>query len=194
MNNVPNATAGPTDSEVSRAISHALRHEPWLYELEPDEEGWVELPQLVMGLQKHGANWAHLVEDDVVRAVERSDKRRHEIVDGKIRALYGHSRPGRLVKRPEIPPEVLFHGTSIKNANKIMEAGLLPMGRQYVHLSFDRETALTVGRRKSTEPVLLRVDASRAAAHGTSFYVGNDKVWLADTVPREFLTIDVSDE
>ena len=25
---------------LSRAVSHALRHEPWLYELEFDEGGW----------------------------------------------------------------------------------------------------------------------------------------------------------
>jgi len=24
---------------LSKAVSHALRHEPWLYELEQDEEG-----------------------------------------------------------------------------------------------------------------------------------------------------------
>ena len=26
--------------ELSKTISHALRHEPWLYELELDDEGW----------------------------------------------------------------------------------------------------------------------------------------------------------
>lgn len=26
--------------KLSRAVSHALRHEPWLYELELDGEGW----------------------------------------------------------------------------------------------------------------------------------------------------------
>jgi putative RNA 2'-phosphotransferase len=26
---------------ISRMLSHALRHEPWLYELELDAEGWM---------------------------------------------------------------------------------------------------------------------------------------------------------
>jgi len=25
---------------LSKTVAHALRHEPWLYELELDEEGW----------------------------------------------------------------------------------------------------------------------------------------------------------
>ena len=29
--------------ELSRAVSHALRHQPWLYELELDDEGWVQV-------------------------------------------------------------------------------------------------------------------------------------------------------
>ena len=60
------------------------------------------------------------------------------------------------------------------------------MRRQYVHLSIDRATALAVGRRKSRDPVILRIDASAAARAGVAFYLGNDKVWLADEVPAEF--------
>lgn len=36
---------------LSRAVSHALRHEPWLYELELDEEGWVAVEALTAALQ-----------------------------------------------------------------------------------------------------------------------------------------------
>ena len=64
------------------------------------------------------------------------------------------------------------------------------MGRQYVHLSLDTETALTVGRRKAAAPVLLHVDAARAASEGIRFYLGNEKVWLADAVPARYLSLD----
>ena len=30
-------------TQISRVVSHALRHEPWLYELELDAEGWTEV-------------------------------------------------------------------------------------------------------------------------------------------------------
>jgi len=64
------------------------------------------------------------------------------------------------------------------------------MGRQYVHLSLDTETALAVGRRKAAAPVLLHVDAARAASGGIRFYLGNEKVWLADAVPARYLSLD----
>ena len=36
---------------LSKVISHALRHEPWLYELELDKSGWVLLDQLLQDLR-----------------------------------------------------------------------------------------------------------------------------------------------
>jgi putative RNA 2'-phosphotransferase len=174
-------------TDISKAISHALRHEPWLYELELDEEGWVALSDVVSALQKQGPAWEALDGADIIRAIEHSDKKRHEVVGERIRALYGHSLPGRLKKEVAAPPEWLFHGTSPDGARQILELGLLPMGRQYVHLSLDVEMALAVGRRKAPDPVLIRVEAHRAAEEGICFYLGNDKVWLADAVPPRYL-------
>jgi putative RNA 2'-phosphotransferase len=61
------------------------------------------------------------------------------------------------------------------------------MGRQYVHLSVDERTALEVGRRKAAVPVLLRVQALAAHRSGAVFYIGNEKVWLADFIAPPFL-------
>ena len=61
------------------------------------------------------------------------------------------------------------------------------MGRQYVHLSLERETAIAVGRRKSPDPIILVVNAQNAWKAGVAFYTGNEKVWLADHVPPEFI-------
>jgi hypothetical protein len=38
-------------SNLSRAVSHALRHEPWFYELELDAEGWASVDDVVAGLR-----------------------------------------------------------------------------------------------------------------------------------------------
>ncbi len=35
---------------LSKEISYALRHAPWEYELEMDEEGWVPVEQLLSAL------------------------------------------------------------------------------------------------------------------------------------------------
>lgn len=175
------------DAELSRAVSHALRHEPWVYELELDEQGWVPLSQLVAALAERGGTWAGVDEDAVRGMVARSDKKRHEVAADRVRASYGHSVPARIRLQAGDPPARLFHGTSPEAAVVIARDGLRPMARQYVHLSSDVETAMSVGARKSGSPVLLEVDTRRAAGEGVVFYRGNDRVWLADHVPASCL-------
>lgn len=172
---------------LSRLVSRVLRHEPWLYELELDDEGWTSTQALLEALRSARPAWRNLREEDLVRMIDSSSKRRHEIADGRIRAIYGHSLPGKILRRAAPPPAVLFHGTSGDAARRIQQAGLRPMRRQYVHLSVDVETALQVGRRKTASPVLLQVNAHEANSHDVTFYEGNDKVWLADVVPPEFI-------
>lgn len=172
---------------ISRAVSHALRHEPWLYELELDDEGWVPVEELLSALRAEKPEWSAVSEDDLAEMIARSDKKRHELRDGKIRALYGHSVPDKLSKQLAEPPAILYHGTSPETAQRIKADGLRPMSRQYVHMSVDEATAEQVGRRKAQMPVLLMVKAAQAHAAGIAFYRGNDQVWLADFVPATFI-------
>ncbi|GGY23494.1 RNA 2'-phosphotransferase [Paludibacterium paludis] len=172
---------------ISKLVSHALRHEPWLYELELDDKGWVPVEELLSASRSEKPEWSALKEPDLAAMIANSDKKRHELLDGKIRALYGHSVPNKLLKQPAEPPAVLYHGTSPETVALIRASGLQPMDRQYVHLSVDTATAEQVGRRKARFPVLLEVQAKVAAANGVAFYRGNDLVWLADQVPVQFI-------
>lgn len=174
--------------QLSKTLSHVLRHAPWLYELELDDEGWVPVDEVLAALRVR-SQWADLTEDDLAEMIEQSDKRRFEMRGGRIRALYGHSVPGKLKKTPAVPPDVLFHGTSPRVVEKITSTGLKPMRRQFVHLSIDEPTALEVGRRKDRTPVILRIRAREAHEVGVSFYEGNERVWLADSVPPEFIEV-----
>jgi putative RNA 2'-phosphotransferase len=117
----------------------------------------------------------------------RPGKRRFEMKNGCIRALYGHSLATRIEKVPSTPPRHLYHGTAPATARIIRQEGLRPMNRQYVHLSADRQTAAAVGRRKASRPVILVVDATAAHTAGIPFYRGNDVVWLADAVPPAYI-------
>lgn len=172
---------------LSRTISHALRHEPWFYELELDEEGWVAVEGLLSALRSRRQEWSQLTEQDIAKVMAAADKQRFELCDGRIRALYGHSTSQRLRKVPARPPATLYHGTTPTTAKLIAAEGLKPMVRQYVHLSADRETAHQVGRRKAREPVILEIAAAAAHAAGVVFYEGNERVWLADAVPACFI-------
>ncbi|NDJ87081.1 MAG: RNA 2'-phosphotransferase [Chloroflexi bacterium] len=175
------------DTQLSKAISLALRHKPWLFELELDQDGWVDLDQLLAALRASRSYWADVSREDVERVMAHSDKQRFELQDDRIRALYGHSLPVRLQKTPASPPPVLFHGTTDRVLGLILSDGLKPMSRQYVHLSVDRETAVMVAQRKQGKLIVLQIDAERAYQDGIQFYSGNEAVWLADTIPPAYL-------
>ena len=121
--------------------------------------------------------------------IETSDKKRHEIVDGKIRAYYGHSIPMHIKKEKQQPPNELFHGTARRFLENIENNGLLPMSRQYVHLSIDIETAFQVGKRHDNKPIILKINALEAWNNNVAFYRGNEKVWLSDNIPFEYIQI-----
>ena len=175
---------------LSRVISHALRHEPARYGLTLDADGFVALDALIAALVRIDAGWQGLTRADFEAMIAAFAKKRHEIAGERIRAIYGHSVPGRLWHEAVSPPAQLFHGTSPEAAESILREGLKPMGRQYVHLSPTREVALEVGRRKSPQPTLLTVSAAEAAAAGIHFYRGNEFIWLADAVPPDYVRGD----
>lgn len=172
------------DTTISKAMSHALRHEPDAYGLALAPDGGVSLDALVLGLRDAGVE---VTVDDVRRVVAESDKQRFAIEGDRIRAEYGHSTQERIVKRSITPQPVLWHATSPDAATAILREGLLPMGRQYPHLTTDRELALQAGRRKATHPVLLRIDAAAAHAASVEFGEGHDRVTLALAVPASFI-------
>jgi putative RNA 2'-phosphotransferase len=176
-------------ADLSKVVSHALRHEPWLYELELDDEGWTPVDALVKALSQE-PRWRELSRAQLETMIERAPKQRHEIDGSRIRALYGHSVRGRIAKTPGEPPAVLFHGTAASSATAILAEGLRPMHRQYVHLSVDRNTAYAVGRRKSATVAVLVIRASEAGQHGARFWPGNQIVWLADYIPPAFIGED----
>lgn len=173
---------------ISRKMSYCLRHNPGKYGLDLDGEGYVPLGSFLAAMNRVHHFRPPLDEAGIRRVMELSDKQRFEIVDRKIRARYGHSVQRKVVKRMVVPPDVLYHGTAQRFLSSIMDEGLLPMKRQYVHLSADVETAVQVGRRRDGRPVVLRVDAKRARADGICFYEGNDATYLADRIPPEYLT------
>lgn len=80
-------------TDLSRTVSHALRHEPWLYELELDDAGWVPVGALLAALRAEKPGWAALSEADLAQMMAQADKKRYQLRDGKICALYGHSTP-----------------------------------------------------------------------------------------------------
>mgnify|MGYP002624486446 CR=1 FL=1 len=176
------------NEELSKEISYALRHAPWEYELEMDEYGWVDINQLVEALNRD-SKWEKVQISDISAMIDNFEKKRHEIVDGKIRAFYGHSIPMHISKEEKQPPVDLYHGTARRFLENIKANGLLPMSRQYVHLSCDVETAFQVGKRHDDKPIILKIHAYEAWNNKIPFYIGNEKVWISDGIPFKYIEV-----
>ena len=70
-------------TKLSKEISYALRHAPWEYELELDEEGFVPVEQLIHALNESGEYKETITKDDILHIIKISEKKRHELKDGK---------------------------------------------------------------------------------------------------------------
>ncbi|MDN3904781.1 RNA 2'-phosphotransferase [Arthrobacter sp. YD2] len=187
-------TSTPSRSAISRVLSHALRHAPGEYGLVLDPEGWAPVPQVLAALHRLGPEWEAVDEEMLHGVLEAAGKKRHQISDGRIRAVHGHSVPVRPAEEPIEPPAVLFHGTARDTVPVIRVAGILPMGRRYVHLAETAEQAREVGQRKDSSPVILAIDTGLAVSRGVSFYRSESGVWLSGPIPAAAVNIlDVSD-
>ena len=100
-------------------LSYALRHNPFKYKLEIDGEGWTSINKLLIALSSDHYNDVNRMIDhiitrqDIEEMIACSNKVRFELMDDKIRALYGHSNTfTRMNKIPTKPPAILYHGTT----------------------------------------------------------------------------------
>lgn len=175
------------DKKLSKTISFALRHAPADFGLSLDPEGWVEVNDLIRGLQKFDRSFSGVSEKQIIGINEKAEKQRWEIKDGRIRALYGHSLDKKIEKPAQEPPELLLHGTTQDALKTIRANGLSPMSRQFVHLSTEANTASMVGSRRTAQPILLTIRARDAWNAGIQFFHGNQDTWLSEPIPPEFI-------
>lgn len=166
---------------VSRYMSYLLRHNP--QGLRMDRYGFVDLDELIEKVKER----FRVDREFILEIVEGSERRRFEVVDNKIRALYGHTIPVVLTLKEDGSVKKLFHGTTLEAALKILNEGLKPMRRMWVHLSPTIEIAREVGSRRAFNPVILEVDAEAARKDGIKFYRATDKVYLCREVPPKYI-------
>lgn len=128
--------------------------------------------------------------EELEEIVTTNDKKRFSFNEDKtmIRASQGHSVEINLAIQPITPPNVLYHGTSQKNLDSILEKGIQKMSRQHVHLSADKETAFKVGSRHS-KPVILTINTAQMHQDGLLFYQSDNGVWLTEAVASQYIKL-----
>ena len=173
-----------SDRRTSRYLCLILRHKPEVIGITLDEHGWADVEALIEGVSR-----THDLDREILeRIVAEDEKGRYSFNEDhtKIRANQGHSIPVDVELEQCEPPEVLYHGTGEKYVPSILQQGLVPKTRLYVHLSSDTATARTVGQRHG-KPVVFLVLAGEMARSGIPFYRSRNGVWLTEAVPAGYL-------
>jgi len=173
--------------QISKLLSLMLRHRPEQFGIALDGEGFAALGEVLCAVQK---TIPEATEKDLAAVIEtvEPEKRRFSMIDGEIRANYGHSLETRIVHTVGVPPSLLWHGSSASALPEIRRHGLLPMKRQYLHLTTDKALAARIGARHGT-PHVIEVAANRAHADGITFFRANESFWLANAIAVKYLRI-----
>lgn len=174
-------------THISKFLSLVLRHKPETIGIQLDQNGWVDINELIEKSSKYGILFDR---ETLNRIVATNSKKRFAFNDkfDKIRASQGHSVEIELGYKNQKPPEILFHGTSEKSVQSIMEKGLEKRNRQHVHLSRDTETAIKVGQRHG-KPIVFSILAEKMYEENFEFFISENGVWLTDYVPTKYLKI-----
>lgn len=163
-------------------LSFLLRHHPEAAELVMDKHGWVSTKELLKAI--------NLSMSELEEIVKTDNKQRFSFDKSKtkIRANQGHSININLNLPNSIPPDVLYHGTAVQFVESILKEGIKPMNRQYVHLSWDQETAVIVGKRHG-KVRLLQIDTKSMVKDGCKFYLSENNVWLTNYVAPQYIQV-----
>lgn len=170
-------------THIGKYLAFILRHDPDSIGLKLDKNGWADIDELIKKSKE-----VKLTREIIEEAVRTDNKQRYRISDdgSKIRASQGHSIKVDLGLEPKKPPKYLYHGTAERFVDSILDKGLEKRTRQDVHLSLNEDTARTVGKRHG-KPVILRIKAGEMHDKGYEFRLSDNKVWLTDEVPKEFI-------
>jgi putative RNA 2'-phosphotransferase len=170
---------------LSRFLTFLLRHKPKEYPLAIDGEGFAPWRDVMALAQER---FYDVTEGQMCALIGGAEKKRFEIRGDKVRATYGHSFPVDLGGTVTEPPAELYFAAARDLAESMLQRGLEPRDRQYVHLSVTAEEAESVARRHDPAPAILVIDAQGAHAEGVRFYEAGP-LFLVENVPAKFLSL-----
>lgn len=169
---------------LGKFVSGILRHFPERFNLQVDENGWVDFEALARVLERK-YRWA---DRWILKALVYSDsKMRYELKGDKIRARYGHSINVTLSDMPEVTVDTLYYSASEEEASRLLELGIKPVNQSFVHLSTTFEKSVGVAILRSRKPTIFEIDAKKAREDGLRIIKANDYIALAKEIPAKYI-------
>jgi len=176
-------------NSVGRILAGVLRHFPEKFDLDMDLNGWVDIRDVSEEIRRRKRN-LHWLRVHHLKAIADTDpKGRYQVEANHIRASYGHSVDVELDHPMDNVPPSLFYPSTQEEVDILMENGITPSDRRYVHLSKTYQDAYNAGVYRTEDPQILEVDA--AAALMTDVYIGQagPTVFVTRGVPPDFVEI-----
>jgi putative RNA 2'-phosphotransferase len=173
--------------KLSKFLAVILRHNPDDFGITLDEQGFTPVEPVWQVIQaKYGKQYDSADLETIVTGDE-TGKKRYEIENGQIRAMYGHSQVRDIEYVPAVPPEILYHGTNARAVAAIRKEGLTAQNRQYVHLTTNINNATSVAQRRTEKPLLLKIRAKEAHDAGLVFHHAEREHYLTRSIPPEYI-------
>lgn len=173
--------------KLSKFLSLMLRHQADQFGLDLDAQGFTPFEDVVKQVrQRYGETYQAV---DVLKVIDgdTTGKKRFELVNGRIRAMYGHSAVREISYETVEPPELLYHGTTDNVLDAIRRDGLQRRSRQYVHMAIHQDRAEQVATRHGGKPIILTIRAADAHKAGVKFYQPEPEHFLADEIPAAYI-------
>lgn len=172
---------------LGRTMAGVLRHFPQRYGLEMDGHGWVDLQDLVTAIRIRHKKFRFLKPHHIIALVQTDPKGRYRFDEGRVMATYGHSLDLDLQLPTDDIPPVLYYPTTEEESAILLEVGLRPADRQWVHLSDTLDSAVEAGQVRTANPVILEVDAEKAREDGIVIKKAGKVVYITDEVPPDYV-------
>ena len=173
---------------LGRIMAGVLRHFPEKLGVMVDGHGWVDISEFVeaVGGSRSGFHW---LKDHHVEAIALTDpKGRYQVDGGMIRATYGNTIDIRLDDLPPAELDEFFYPVTEEEIDIILEGGLNPIDRKYVHLSGSMEKAIEAGKVRTEVPLILRIDGKKAREDGVQIFRAGKDVYVTDRIDATYLS------
>ncbi|HDD45205.1 MAG TPA: hypothetical protein ENG63_10160 [Candidatus Desulfofervidus auxilii] len=171
-----------TLERIAKLMKYILAHRPDEFGLVLDEQGFVFLKDLIQAINEE-KDWSFVRISHIMDIVNFFERKEFEIKDNKIRAI----NPQYALFPENNPPKILYAAIRRKTYPHILEHGFIPTKYPFFPLSVNKELAMRIGKRRDQKPVLVEVQANKAAKEGITFYCLNEFLYLIKELPSKYI-------